>query len=194
MRGQRPALRQRDLAHWLLPTRSAMRARRSCLPSSAPSASTTAAGASAASTSPAPRPAAPARAPPAERLAGRDRHADAAGGQHLGAGDMAGEGGDIVGGRLQTPVLSGRADLDDDAVLHDGDAVAEADGLVEIMGDEDDGLGEHALQAKETRSASRGGSAVEGGERFVEEPQRRLGGEASGRCDALLLPPESSRG
>ncbi|TIN19157.1 MAG: hypothetical protein E5Y59_04780, partial [Mesorhizobium sp.] len=61
---------------------------------------------------------------------------------HLGAVDVAGELGDIVGRRVDHQLFRG-ADLDDLAVLHDGDAVGQPYGLVEIMGDEDDGLVQH---------------------------------------------------
>ena len=57
------------------------------------------------------------------------------------ARDAGDELGDIGIGRVQDDLLGG-ADLDDDAVLHDGDAVADADRLVEVVGDEDGRLAE----------------------------------------------------
>ena len=77
---------------------------------------------------------------------------------HLGAVHVAGEFGDIVGRRVDHQFL-GRADLDDLAVLHDGDAVGQPDRLVEIMGDEDDGLAAARSAAASARPASRAGSA-----------------------------------
>ena len=73
-------------------------------------------------------------------------------------------------------------DLHDAAVLHDGDAVGEADRLVEIVGDEDDGLLAAPPAGAGTRPASRGGSAGRAprtARRGTRAPARR---RASGRC------------
>ena len=99
----------------------------------------------------------------------------------LAALHVAGEFGDIVGGGMEDQLLR-RADLHQRAVLHDGDAVGEADGFVEIVGDEDDGLLEHTPAGAAARPASRAGSADRCGERLVQEPQLRAHGEASARC------------
>ena len=68
------------------------------------------------------------------------------------------------------------------AVLHDGDAVGKPDRLVEIMGDEDDGLLQHATAGAGTRPASRAGSADRAprtARRGTRAPARP---RASGRC------------
>ena len=71
---------------------------------------------------------------------------------------VAGEVGDIAVRRRQQQLL-GRADLDDPAVAHDRNAISQAHRLVEVVGDEDDGLRAAAPAAAGTRSASRAGSA-----------------------------------
>ena len=80
-----------------------------------------------------------------------------------------------------------RADLVDAAVLHDGDAVGQADRLVEVVGDEDDGLVQQRLQAQELVLHLAADQRIERRERLVEEPEFRLDGERAGDADALLL-------
>ena len=72
---------------------------------------------------------------------------DRAGADYLGGRHILDELGDVVVGRLGYYLL-GRALLDDDAVAHDGDAVAQFEGFVEVMGDEDDRLLQIGLQGK----------------------------------------------
>ena len=104
----------------------------------------------------------------------------------LGALHVAGELGDVVGRRIDDQLLR-RADLDDLAILHDGDAVGQPDRLVEIMGDEDDGLVQHVLQPHQLVLHLAADQRIERRERLVEEPDFRLGREAAGDADALLL-------
>ena len=55
------------------------------------------------------------------------------------------------------------------------------------MGDEDDGLAQHRLQAHELVLHFPADEGVEGGERFVEEPDPGLDGQRTGDSDPLLL-------
>ncbi len=117
-------------------------------------------------------------------VAGRTH--DGAGGEDLGAGRVAGEIGDIGVGRGQHQFLGG-AGLDDAPVAHDGDAVGEPYRLVEVVGDEDDGLLQLRLQPQELVLHLAADQRVERGERLVEEPQLRTDRQRAGDADALLL-------
>ena len=113
--------------------------------------------------------------------------------QHLRARHVAGELGDVgVAGRSHQ--ILGRADLDDHAVLHDGDAVGEPDRLVEIVGDEDDGLVEQPCRRRNSSCISRriSGSSAENG----SSRNHSSGSTASERAmpTRCCWPPESSRG
>ena len=55
------------------------------------------------------------------------------------------------------------------------------------MGDEDDGLLQHRLQAQELVLHLAPDQRIERGERLVEEPDLRVDGERAGDADALLL-------
>ena len=66
------------------------------------------------------------------------------------------EGRDVLVRRLQHDVLAGSL-LDDLAVAQDGDLVAEPQRLVEIVGDEDNGLLQFLLQVEQAPSAYRRG-------------------------------------
>ena len=107
-------------------------------------------------------------------------------GQDLGPRRVGGEGRDIVGGRPEQQLL-GRADLDDPAVLHDGDAVGQAHRLVEIVGDEDDGLVQQLLQPEELVLHLAADQRIERREWLVEKPELRPDGERAGDADPLLL-------
>ena len=99
---------------------------------------------------------------------------------------LARELGDVAVGRRQDEILR-RADLHDAAVLHDGDTIGEPDRLVEVVGDEYDGLLQHRLQPQELVLHLTPDQGIERGERLVEEPDVRVGGERTGDADALLL-------
>ena len=65
--------------------------------------------------------------------------------------------------------------------------VAELDGLVDVVGDEDDRLAEIALQAQELVLELLAHHRVDGAERLVHQHHRRVGREGTGHPDALLL-------
>ena len=67
------------------------------------------------------------------------------------------------------------------------DLVAELDGLVDVVGDEDDRLAEVALQPQELVLQLLAHHRVDGAERLVHEHDRRVGRERPGDADALLL-------
>ena len=82
----------------------------------------------------------------------------------------------------------GRAVLGDlAALLHDRDPVAEQHGLVDVVGDEDDGLAEVALEPLELLLERAAADGVDGAERLVHQQHGRVGGERAGDADALLL-------
>ena len=99
--------------------------------------------------------------------------------------DAGDELGDIGVGRVEHDLL-GRADLDDDPVLHDRDAVADADRLVEVVGDEDRGLAEVLGQLAELVLQLAADQRVERAERLVHQDDLRVGGQRTGQPDALL--------
>ena len=68
------------------------------------------------------------------------------------------------------------------------DLVAELDGLVDVVGDEDDGLAELGLQAQELVLQLLAHDGVDGRERLVHEHHRRVGRERPGHAHPLLLP------
>ena len=68
-----------------------------------------------------------------------------------------------------------------------GDAVAEQDRLVDVVGDEHDGLVQLALQLEELLLQLGPHDRVDGAERLVHQQHGRVGGEGAGHADALLL-------
>ena len=70
-----------------------------------------------------------------------------------------------------------------------GHLVPELDGLVDVVGDEEDRLAELALQAQELVLQLLAHDGVDGRERLVHEHHRRVGREGSRHPDALLLAP-----
>ena len=107
-------------------------------------------------------------------------------GQHLGARNALGEFLDVIGGGIQDQFF-GRANLHDRAVLHDSDAIGEPNRLLEIVGDEDDGLVQQFLQAHELVLHLPADQRIERREGLVQEPDVGLGGERARDADALLL-------
>ena len=93
---------------------------------------------------------------------------DLIGAQHGGQIDMLDEALDILGRGAGHDVL-GLADLNHLAILHQDDAAAERDGLVEIVRDEDDGLLELALEVAQLRLHVAADQGVERAEGFVHE-------------------------
>ena len=71
---------------------------------------------------------------------------------------------------------------------HD-DAVGEEDGLFDVVGDDEDGLGGNGFLAPELKQFAAqvlGGEDVEGGEWLVHEEDFGLDDEGAGKADALL--------
>ena len=75
-----------------------------------------------------------------------------------------------------------------------GDAVAELDRLVDVVGDEDDRLADLLLQAQQLVLQALAVDRVDRAERLVHQHQRRVGGQGAGHAHALALAPESCAG
>src|SRR5215210_3343158 len=97
------------------------------------------------------------------------------------------EGGDEVRGRVGQDVLRGVVLGEDAALLEDGDLVAHLYGLVDVVGDEDDGLLYVLLDVEELVLEPVAGDRVDGPERLVHEHDRWVGREGPRNPDALLL-------
>ena len=65
--------------------------------------------------------------------------------------------------------------------------VAELDRLVDVVGDEHDGLAEFALQPQDFGLQILAHHRVDGTERLVHQQDRRVGGQCPRHADALLL-------
>ena len=83
--------------------------------------------------------------------------------------------------------LRGRADLQESALDEDADAVGENGGVVEIVGDEEDGEVEAVEDRPELGPHARACVRVEGGEGLVEEEHVGVAGKRAGESDALAL-------
>ncbi len=99
---------------------------------------------------------------------------------------VAGERSHVAVGGGDQQVLGG-ADLDDAPGAHDGDAVGQPDRLVEVVGDEDDGLLQDRLQPQELVLHLAADQRIERRERLVEEPELGADRQRAGDADALLL-------
>ena len=73
------------------------------------------------------------------------------------------------------------------ALAHDRDPVAHLDRLVDVVGDEDDGLADLAVQAQEVVLQALARDRVDRAERLVHQHQRRVGRHRPRDADALLL-------
>jgi hypothetical protein len=73
------------------------------------------------------------------------------------------------------------------ALLHDRDAVAEQHRLVDVVGDEHDGLAEIALEPLELLLERAAADRVDGAERLVHQQHGRVGRQRPRHADALLL-------
>ena len=73
------------------------------------------------------------------------------------------------------------------ALPQDQDPVAELDRLVEVVGDADDRLAQLVLDAEQLVLEPLPGDRVDGAERLVHQHHGRVGGEAAGDADPLLL-------
>ena len=80
-----------------------------------------------------------------------------------------------------------RADLADDALVHDGDAGRERHRLFLVVGDDDEGDADLVLDVHELELGLLAQLLVERAERLVEQQHLRLLGERAGERDALAL-------
>src|SRR5690606_18252216 len=110
----------------------------------------------------------------------------AADGHDLFAGDVPDELADVVVGRRADDLLGG-AQLHHAAVAHQGDPVAEPEGLLEVVGDEDHRAALLVVQPGHLLLHVAPDQRVEGAERLVEEEDLRVDGEGAGQADGLLL-------
>ena len=83
--------------------------------------------------------------------------------------------------------LGARRRLHDAAGVVDDDAVGEAVGLGEVVGDHDGGGGDLAQQRAQLVAQRQSSRGVEGGERLVQQQERRLDGQRAPERDALAL-------
>ena len=113
--------------------------------------------------------------------------------QHVRARDVGGEVRDVVVGRCADDLV-GRADLDDLAVAHDQDPVAELEGLGQVVGDEHHRLADLVVQPDDLVLHVAPDQRVERRERLVE--QQHSGSPASARASPTrcCMPPESWSG
>src|SRR5207247_6665849 len=78
-------------------------------------------------------------------------------------------------------------ELLDTSLVHDRDAIGDAHRLVLVVGDQDGGEPELALQPLDLDLHVQAESLVERAERLVEQQHGGLDGERAGHGDALLL-------
>ncbi len=100
---------------------------------------------------------------------------------------VAREVGDVVVCRMRHDLL-GRPHLDEPAVLHDRDPVAELQRLGEVVGDEDHRLLHLVLEADHLVLHVAADQRVQRAEGFIEEHDLRVGRQRAGQADALLHP------
>ena len=93
-----------------------------------------------------------------------------------------------VVGRAGQDRLGGVVLRDLRALLEDQDPVAELDRLVDVVGDADDRLAQLALDGEQLVLQPLAGDRVDRAERLVHQDHGRVGGQAAGHADALLLP------
>ena len=93
--------------------------------------------------------------------------------------------GDVVVGRGADDLLRPPG-LDDLAVAHDHDVVAELERLGEVVGDEDHGLADLAMEPDDLVLHVAPDERVERAERLVEEHDLGVDGQGAGQPDALL--------
>lgn len=106
------------------------------------------------------------------------------GGQDPGPVDVGDELRHVVVGRVGEDLLGG-ADLDDPAVPHHRDPVAEPHGLVQVVGDEDDGLAQLALKFQELVLDLPADEWVQRREGLVHQHDVGVGREGAGQPDPL---------
>ena len=94
---------------------------------------------------------------------------------------------DEVVGRVREQLGRGAVLGEPAAGGEDRDPVAHPHGLVDVVGDQHDGLAELALQPQELVLQPGAHHRVDGAERLVHQQHRRVGGERAGDADALAL-------
>ena len=106
-------------------------------------------------------------------------------GEHVRAGHVGGEVGDVVVGRGAHHLVGG-PDLHQRTVAQDHDPVPELERLGEVVGDEHHRLADLVVQPDDLVLHVAPDQGVECGERLVEEQHRRVTGQGPGQADALL--------
>jgi hypothetical protein len=109
-------------------------------------------------------------------------------GELLEGGTGADEVRDVVLGRVGQDRLRGVVLHDPGADVEHDDPVAELHGLVEVVGDADDGLAQLVLDPQQLVLQPHPGDRVDRPERLVHQQHRRVRGQRPGDADALLLP------
>ena len=79
--------------------------------------------------------------------------------------------------------LFGGADLDQFAAMHDGDAIAEIANDGDVVGDENEGQIEAALDLEQQVKDLRADRYVEGGGRFIGDDDARIERQGAGNAD-----------
>ena len=105
--------------------------------------------------------------------------------EHLAAVHVLQEGLHVLGGRFQQDVL-GLSLLHQLAVLQDGNAVAQAQRLVQVVGDEDDGLVEPGLQLQQVVLHLAAYQRIQRREGLVHQQDLGIGGQRAGQPHPLL--------
>ena len=89
--------------------------------------------------------------------------------------------------RMHQQLRGGRVLGELPALLEHGDAVAHLDRLVDVVGDEDDGLADLLLEPQELVLQALAVDRVDGAEGLVHEHQRRIGRQGAGHAHPLPL-------
>ncbi len=90
--------------------------------------------------------------------------------------------------RLRQDALGGVELLQDAALGKDRDPVAHRDGLIDVVGDEDDGLAHLGLETQELLLEAAPDERVDGAEGLVHQHDGRVDRQGAGDADALPLP------
>ena len=94
---------------------------------------------------------------------------------------------DELVGRRHQQLRRGRVLRDPAALAHHRDPVAHLDRLVDVVGDEEDGLADLRLQAEELVLQALAVDRVDRAEGLVHQHHQRVRGQRPGDADALLL-------
>ena len=95
--------------------------------------------------------------------------------------------GHIIGHRVCDNLARG-ANLHNAPALHQGNAVAQFERLIQIMADENNGALQFGLQIQQLVLQAGADQRVKGGKRLVHQQNGGLGGKGAGKADALLHP------